>query len=135
MGAWTTWLPPAGFPIGSQRIESDAENESYGIYGDVTWMVTEKLALIGGLRWSYDDKDWCTNTLQDDFGDMGGPTDGKLCDDEDWDEVTSRLVAQYDIADDTMVFASVAEGYKGGGFNTCRGRPERRRYRRDPGAL
>jgi iron complex outermembrane receptor protein len=108
-----------GFPLGSQRIESDAENESYGIYGDVTWMVTEKLALIGGMRWSYDDKDWCTNTLQDDFGDMGGPTDGELCDNEDWDEVTSRLVAQYDIADDIMVFASVAEGYKGGGFNTA----------------
>ena len=46
-----------GFPLGSQRIESDADNESYGIYGDVTWQATEKLALIGGLRWSFDEKD------------------------------------------------------------------------------
>jgi iron complex outermembrane receptor protein len=107
-----------GFPIGQQRIESEAENDSYGIYGDITWQVTERLALIGGARWSFDDKDWCTNTLQDDFYDMGGPTDGEVCDEEDWDELTSRLVVQYDVGDDTMIFASVAEGYKGGGFNT-----------------
>ncbi len=103
--------------LGSIRIENDAENESYGAYGDVTWHLSDQLALIGGLRWSRDEKDWCTNTLQDDFGDAGFPTDGKLCDSEDWDEVTYRLVAQYNISDDVMVFASVAEGFKGGGFN------------------
>jgi iron complex outermembrane recepter protein len=106
-------------PVGMQRIESEADNESYGVYADATWMVTDKLSVIGGARYSYDDKDWCTNTLQDDFGEMGGPTGGKLCANEDWDEVTSRLVAQYDIGDDAMIFASVGQGYKGGGFNTA----------------
>ena len=98
-------------------IENDGDYESYGIYGDVTWNATDSFALIGGLRWSYDDKDWCTNTLEDTFGDSGGPTDGQLCTSEDWDEVTARLVGQYSISDDVMLFASVAEGYKGGGFN------------------
>ncbi len=107
------------FPIGSQRIESEADNESYGIYGDATWAVTDRLALIGGLRWSVDDKDWCTNTPQDDFYSMGGPTAGALCESEEWDNLTSRLVAQYDVAGDTMVFVSVSEGFKGGGFNTA----------------
>ena len=107
-----------GFPIGSQRIESRAENKSFGIYGDVTWQMSDRLALIAGLRWNSDEKDWCTNTLVDDFGDSGGPTDGPLCDEKDWDEFTSRLVAQYNMSDDTMVFASVSQGYKGGGFNT-----------------
>jgi iron complex outermembrane receptor protein len=103
--------------IGGIRIENDADNDSYGIYGDVTWNVSDKFALIGGLRWTYDDKEWCTNTLQDDFGDAGFPTDGKLCTSEDWDEATFRLVGQYNLSDDVMVFASVAEGFKGGGFN------------------
>ena len=107
-----------GFPIGSQRIESRAENKSFGIYGDVTWQMSDRLALIAGLRWNSDEKDWCTNTLVDDFGESGGPTDGPLCDEKDWDEFTSRLVAQYNMSDDTMVFASVSQGYKGGGFNT-----------------
>ena len=99
------------------HIANNADNESYGVYADATWSVSEKLALIGGLRWSYDEKDWCSNTLQDDIGLGGGPTDGELCSNETWDEWTPRLVAQYDIGDDAMIFASVAKGYKGGGFN------------------
>ena len=103
--------------VASTRLANEAENNSYGVYADATWNVTEKLALIGGARWSYDDKDWCTNTLENTTGESPWPTDGKLCTDENWDEVTPRLVAQYDIGDDVMIFGSVAKGYKGGGFN------------------
>ena len=106
-----------GFPIGSQRIASEAENTSYGIYGDFTWQATGRLAVTAGLRWSADEKEWCTNTLQDDFYDMGGPTAGP-CDEQEWDELTGRLIAQYNLGEDIMLFASVAQGYKGGGFNT-----------------
>jgi iron complex outermembrane receptor protein len=107
-----------GFPVGSQRISSKAENESMGIYGDITWQASEQLALTAGARWSSDDKDWCTNTLQDDFGEAGGPTPGELCETKEWDELTSRFIAQYNVSDATMLFASVSQGYKGGGFNT-----------------
>jgi iron complex outermembrane receptor protein len=107
-----------GFPVGSQRISSRAENESMGIYGDITWQASDQLALTAGARWSSDDKDWCTNTLQDDFGEAGGPTPGELCETKEWDELTSRFIAQYNVSDDTMLFASVSQGYKGGGFNT-----------------
>lgn len=104
-------------PIAATILANEGDNDSYGVYGDVTWNVNDDFTLIGGLRWSYDEKDWCTNTIQDDLGDTGGPTDGKLCTDEDWDEVTSRLVGQYNFSDDVMVFASFSEGYKGGGYN------------------
>lgn len=107
-----------GFPVGSQRISSKAENESMGIYGDITWQASDQLALTAGARWSSDDKDWCTNTLQDDFGEAGGPTPGELCETKEWDELTSRFIAQYNVSGDTMMFASVSQGYKGGGFNT-----------------
>ncbi len=105
-----------GVPIAGVRIRNEADNESFGIYADATWQLTERLALIGGARWVYDDKDWCTNTLYDTTGE-GVPTDGELCTDEDWDDVTPRLVAQYDISDAVMLFGSVAKGFKGGGFN------------------
>jgi iron complex outermembrane receptor protein len=105
-----------GVPIAGVRIRNEADNESYGVYADATWMVTDKLALIGGARWVYDDKDWCTNTLYDTTGE-GVPTDGELCTSEDWDDFTPRLVAQYDISDAVMLFGSVAQGFKGGGFN------------------
>jgi len=113
-------LIDTAFGLGSiarTLIKNEGDNDSYGVYGDATWYVTEKFALTGGVRWSYDEKDWCTNTLEDNLGEAGGPTDGELCTEEDWDEVTSRLVGQYNISDDVMVFASLSEGYKGGGFN------------------
>ncbi len=119
---WSTELNDTVFGLGTlaaTHVTNKADNESFGIYADATWNVTEKLALIGGLRWSQDDKGWCSNTLQDDIGLGGGPTDGKLCSNETWDEWTPRLVAQYDIGDDVMVFGSVARGYKGGGFNVA----------------
>lgn len=100
------------------RLANQGENNSYGVYADATWNVTEKLALIGGARWSYDDKDWCTNTLENTVPfSPPFPTDGNVCTDENWDEITPRLIAQYDIGDDAMIFGSVSKGYKGGGFN------------------
>jgi iron complex outermembrane receptor protein len=113
-------LIDTAFGLGSLAsivIANEGDNDSYGAYGDATWNVTDNFALTGGVRYSYDEKNWCTNTIEDGFGDAGGPTDGQLCTEEDWSEVTSRLVGQYNISDDVMVFASVAEGYKGGGFN------------------
>lgn len=105
-----------GFPIAGVRTINEADNESFGVYADATWQLTERLALLGGARWVYDDKDWCTNTLYDTTGE-GVPTDGELCTSEDWDDVTPRLVAQYDISDAVMLFGSAAKGFKGGGFN------------------
>jgi iron complex outermembrane receptor protein len=119
---WNTELIDTAFDLGAVAatyVSNKADNTSYGAYADATWMVTDKLALIGGLRYTYDDKDWCSNTSADDIGLGGGPTDGELCSNETWDEWTPRLVAQYDIGDEVMVFGSVAKGYKGGGFNVA----------------
>jgi len=118
---WSTELIDTAFGFGTvaaTHVTNKADNTSYGVYADATWNVNDKLALIGGLRYTYDDKDWCSNTPADDIGvGGGGPTDGELCSNETWNEWTPRLVAQYNIGDDAMVFASVAKGYKGGGFN------------------
>jgi iron complex outermembrane recepter protein len=104
-------------PVAGLLVRNEGDYTSYGVYADATWQVTDQLALIGGLRWSEDDKDWCTNTLQDDLS--VGPTAGEICTNETWSEVTPRLVAQYDLTNEMMVFASVAKGYKGGGFNNA----------------
>jgi iron complex outermembrane receptor protein len=38
--------------------------------------------------------------------------------DDSWDDFSPRFVVDYAISDDTMVFGSVAKGYKAGGFNS-----------------
>jgi len=97
-------------------IKTEGETESLGIYGDVTWSVNESWSVTGGVRWSQDEKDWCTQSWAG-LGLSGGTTPGQLCDDDKWSETTPRLVVDYTFNEDVMLFASVSRGYKGGGFN------------------
>ncbi|BFM18091.1 TonB-dependent receptor [Maricurvus nonylphenolicus] len=95
----------------------DGETRSLGVYGDAKWMINEEWSVTAGLRWSQDKKDWCTNSLETDAGFIPAPTNGEVCSSETWSEVTPRLIVDYALSEDVMLFASVSKGYKGGGFN------------------
>jgi len=121
--AESTRLDLIGTALGMAVLAQDltltkGETKALGIYGDVTWSVTEQFNLTAGLRWSDDEKSWCTD------GDAGiflvaVITLEELCATQSWSEVTPRLVADYSLSDDMMLYASVSKGYKGGGFNTA----------------
>ena len=96
------------------RKTSGSDNEAHGVYVDGTWRATDRLTLLSGIRWSYDDKGWCADTPVDTIG-VSLETDGELCRGTSWEAWTPRFVAQYHLDDETMVFGSVAWGYKGGG--------------------
>ena len=118
----------------SERIDIDAEYESYAAFGDVTWDITDSLSLTGGLRWTRDEKEFSryvefnefvlafafeTETRIDAQGnyDPNGQL-GWLTDDDSWEKTTPRLVLDWRVTDDVMLYASYAEGYKAGGFNS-----------------
>lgn len=105
--------------LAEDRILSGGTTESVGVYGDVKWAITEKLSVTGGLRWSQDDKDWCTESTAD-VG-LAAIDSPKVCGDETWRETTPRLVLDYAINNDVMLFATISKGYKGGGFNASAG--------------
>ena len=55
--------------------------------------------------------------LQDDCcGILFGPGTGEQKLDDDWDNVSGRLVLDYMYSDDHMVYGSISNGYKSGGF-------------------
>lgn len=119
----STRLDLIGTALGMAVLAQDltltkGDTKALGIYGDVTWSATEKFNLTAGLRWSDDEKSWCTD------GDAGiflvaVITLEELCATQSWSEVTPRLVADYSLSDNMMLYASVSKGYKGGGFNTA----------------
>lgn len=107
--------------LAEDRTLTEGTAASLGVYGDAQWVVTEDLSITGGVRWSQDKKDWCTlGAVGLDFGavDTMGTN---VCGSKTWSEVTPRLVIDYALNNDVMVFASVSKGYKGGGFNTAAG--------------
>jgi len=93
------------------------EAKSYALFTDQTFSVTDDLRLLAGLRYSKDEK----RAVQ--TGSIVGV--GPLCPVSDvkrtWDSWTPRFGAQYDVADNVMVYAQWQKGFKAGGFtaNSC----------------
>jgi len=110
-----------------------ATNDSWGIYGDVTWRATERLSVTIGARYSYDDKEMEQNTpyqgdsavtaalLGDNLLELA--TTGVLTASDSWDDFSPRLAVRYDLANDVMIYGNVSRGYKAGGFNSGPDRP------------
>ncbi|BFM16896.1 TonB-dependent receptor [Maricurvus nonylphenolicus] len=118
--------PPLLGTYGDDRQGSKIDTESFGIFGDVIWHITDRLNASFGLRYSYDEKEvtyfrvpqrlnLLFATVPDDFA--NGITQDKA----DWDDVSGRIVLDYQLTEETMVFAGITMGYKSGGFGTTTG--------------
>jgi iron complex outermembrane receptor protein len=85
---------------------------SYGLtknlagYGDVTYQVTDKLFLTGGVRFSHDQMNNPRTFLP-----MG---DTITYPDLTYNKVTTRAVARYNLDDVSNVYASFSQGFKAG---------------------
>jgi len=108
---------------------AQAKTESYALFSDVIWMLTDTLNLTTGLRYSYDAKTHKVIGDKTPLG-SGGAADLNFAfggavlpvfDDhqhENWEDVSPRLVLDYSLADDILLYASATKGYKSGGFNS-----------------
>ncbi len=100
---------------------SETDTTSYAIFGEATWQVSDSFSLTAGARWTLDDKEYqntCTGTLCNDGAAM--PTPGPWTNDigDNFNEFTPRLIGQWQLSEDTMVFAGVSRGFQAGGFQT-----------------
>ncbi len=82
----------------------------------MTYDITSQLALTGGLRYSWEEKQGSVATK---FGQpplISPPLN--LVGKEDWDALTPRLTLLYKVTDDTNIYATYSQGFKSGLFNT-----------------
>ena len=96
--------------------------QSYAFFGQGTYSISDALRVTGGVRYTHDKKTRrgfgnvvCTNN----FFNCNVPAGASQTDRSDYagSKVTWKLGADYDLAPGTMVYATVATGYKAGGFN------------------
>ena len=92
---------------------------SYALFGETYYDITNELKLTGGLRWTDDQKHFVeipSELLTDGYG---YPSTGVL--DQEWRKWTGRAVLNWspklDFTDQNMIYASYAHGYKAGGAN------------------
>jgi outer membrane receptor protein involved in Fe transport len=76
--------------------------ESYALFGDVSFKLTERFELGGGVRYFKDD--------QKTF-------DGSATEKDSFDSVDPRVYASFKVTDDINLYASVGSGFRSGGFN------------------
>lgn len=125
MGIAEIFGPSYSGMMWSENFINNGEFTSYGIYSDFDFQLTDKWNLFFGLRYSEDEKDFSWEVSQTQFAQVRPgvsnilfPARDELWQSKSWSKTTGRLGAGYIINDDHMVFASVATGYKAGGFDS-----------------
>ncbi|HET9446825.1 MAG TPA: TonB-dependent receptor [Steroidobacteraceae bacterium] len=104
-------LPPAGVPVDAFDFTADQELESYAIYSQWRYRLTDNWRMSLGARYTRDKKDY----YEEDFV-SGFPL--PIVDvSESWGAFTPRFALDYAPTNDMMFYASVSRGFKAGGIN------------------
>ncbi len=109
----------------SENFINNGKFVSYGIYSDFDFQISDSWNVFFGLRYSEDEKDFSWQVSETQFAQVRPgvsnilfPARDELWQSKTWSKTTGRLGTGYIINDDHMVFASVATGYKAGGFDS-----------------
>jgi len=86
-------------------------------FGQATFDVTDRLSITGGLRYTYEKKDYTLRHRRIASGLFIVPMTTVS---NDWNAATPMGSIQYQWSEDVMTYASFSRGFKSGGFN---GRP------------
>lgn len=90
----------------------------YAAFGELTWEATEKLSLIGGFRYFVESLDGTQITTHP-FGGFGSAPSGAQSNKDDFRKPTFKFTAKYKFDPDLMVYATVSQGFRGGGLNAA----------------
>jgi len=135
------------FHVLDETSAASNRTDSYAVYGDTTWDFADDWSLSVGLRYSHDEKTFELNNpgfvgvgldsnpdfaasgilvyenlgviFPSNLDGIGVPVSDKK--QEDWQNVSGRVVLSHNISEDIQTYFSVAQGYKSGGFNTVPG--------------
>lgn len=124
--------PPPGPSAVWTQFRGDIDNKSFGIYGQASYAVTDKLNITAGLRWSHDDKGVTVQSavrpnrgnavacLPVSFtGDNNGSGSFTIEDcnrsrSDTWKNLSYTVGLDYKVNDDVMVYAKQSRGYRAG---------------------
>jgi iron complex outermembrane recepter protein len=120
-------------PLHLETFTNDAKTISTDVFADVTWRVTDKLDLTGGVRYTRDDKEsGLTVVLDNGPSAISGrglfvqPTNGRITEEAGFDGLTWRAAATYRWTEDWNVYATIGTGRRPDVIATSAGDPAAR---------
>ncbi len=131
----TYWLLPASATRTAALLNgyqsdgrTDFRTSSYAAFGEVTWRPLPRLAITGGIRYTYEQKDGVYDVRT--FGGQATVVGSALYNDQQSilrtqfyqkhlsdGSASGRVNVAYNATDDVMAYASYARGQKSGGIN------------------
>jgi iron complex outermembrane receptor protein len=104
---------PIHGPFQSSLIISNLTSKSAAIFGQATYLLTDRFRLVGGGRYTEDKKSQVTSLAQRSFG--VGPTTA-VTGDVKFTKFTYKAGVEFDAAEHSLLYANISTGYKSGGF-------------------
>ena len=99
-------------PIQESIVDIGLHNKSWAVFGQTTFSVTEALRLIGGVRYTDEKKDQTGFTTAV----LPVPGTANNAGSRSFNDVNWKAGLEYDVAPDSMLFVTLATGFKAGGF-------------------
>lgn len=90
---------------------STTETDALGVFGQASYSISDSVKLTAGLRYSQDEKE--SSIFRKEFT---APEGASFKKDGDWDSTTWKVAADWNVTDESMLYASVSTGFKSGGF-------------------
>jgi len=121
------FAPSTSGDLYTETIFNEGDFRNYGVYADVDYALNDKLNLAFGLRYSNDKKNFSWDIPLSQYAqdnpelnlfNLFFPQAEFTKASKSWDKITGRLVANYQIADNAIAYASYSTGYKSGGYDS-----------------
>ena len=100
----TTTIIKSMIPSMNSLSDVQLSGDAYAIFGQLGYHLTERLKIIGGLRYETQDMEL-----------EGNIPAGRLSD--SWQKVSPKISAEYNLTPDVMTYVTFSQGYRSGGFN------------------
>jgi iron complex outermembrane receptor protein len=104
--------------------------DTYNLFAQVDYDLTDKWTLTAGVNYSYEEKDVKVASISANINSPYDPANScnivtgnpnpcpfDFVDDDDWDNVAPKLGATYNINDDSRIYGHWTRGYRSGGYN------------------
>jgi len=110
---------PGGYTF-LRTIDDKLVNDSWAVYANATWALSERLSLAAGVRYTEETKDYDRTTST--FSDYPG---GILTADpafaftikDTWTNTSPMASIDFKASDNVMLYGRIAQGFMSGGFN------------------
>jgi iron complex outermembrane receptor protein len=115
------------FPVpavsGTGSFPQDVKADSFALFGQLNYDLTDRLTLTAGARMTWEEKDAELAGVILEGPGLPPPLaeEYQVEADKSWDAFTPRFAATYRLSDDAMVYASASKGFKSGGFQGTAG--------------